>query len=332
MILVTGGSGLVGGHLLIHLLKQHKSVRALKRSNSQLKEFKLICAYYEVDFNETISRIDWVTGDLLDKTSLHDALKGISIVYHCAAIVSFGSSSPEVLQQTNVEGTRNLAEAALAHHISCFAFVSSIGALGQSKEGSTVTEETPWCAQNTSSIYSNSKYAAEQEVWKVSNAGLPVVIVNPGIVLGAGDFSKGSLQLFSQVRKGMPFYTRQISGYVDVRDVCRALVALVNQGIRNQRFILVSENLSNQTLFTLIAKALGKRAPYISIGRKGLLIAQKADALVSCITKRAAILTPEIISSALKQESYSSQKICNTIEFTFTPIRDTILSATKTLK
>lgn len=332
MIFVTGGSGLVGGHLLIQLLKQNQSVRALKRNNSKFDEFKLICAYYQVDFEETMSRINWVTGDLLDEASLYTALQGVTTIYHCAAIVSFGSSSPEVLRQTNIEGTRNLTKAALAHHISCFAFVSSIGALGQSENGSIITEDTPWSAKNTSSVYSNSKYAAEQEVWKASDEGLPVVIVNPGIILGAGDFSKGSLQLFAQVKKGMPFYTCQKSGYVDVRDVCRALITLVHQGITNQRFVLVSENLSNQALFTLIAQALGKNPPFILVGPKGLLFAKKIDALLSRIIRKPPTLTPEIVSSALKQESYSSNKICSTIGFEFTPIKETISSAIKTAK
>lgn len=327
MVFVTGGSGLVGGHLLIHLLKQNETIRALKRNSSSFNELRLICSYYRADFKETMSRIEWVTGDLMDEQSLETILEGVTTVYHCAAIVSFGNSSPETLKQINIEGTRNLIKAAGKQHISCFAFVSSIGALGQSKESETITEETPWSPDNTSSIYSNSKYAAEQEVWKLSTEGIPVVIVNPGIILGAGDFSKGSLQLFAQVKKGMPFYTCQKSGYVDVRDVCKALIELVQLKIYNQRFILVSENLTNRQLFTLTARALGKRPPFISIGKHGLAFAGKIDQLLSRITGRTPLLTPEIISSATKQENYSSEKIHQAIGFTFIPIKDSIYSA-----
>ncbi|NDV83319.1 NAD-dependent epimerase/dehydratase family protein [Bacteroides sp. 51] len=324
MVLVTGGSGLVGGHLLIHLLKQNEPVRALKRNNSSFDELKLICSYYQVDFSQVMSQIEWVYGDLMDEQSLEAALQGITTVYHCAAIVSFGGSSPETLKQTNIEGTRNLIQASLKQHISCFAFVSSIGALGQSQNGEMITEETPWNPDNTSSIYSNSKYAAEQEVWKLSAKGIPVVIVNPGIILGPGDFSKGSLQLFSQVKNGMPFYTCQKSGYVDVRDVCRAIIELVQQKIYNQRFILVSENLTNQQLFTWIAHAMNKRGPYISIGKRGLTLAAKLDRAFSRMLGKTPLLTPEIVSSALKQETYSSEKIRKTIGFTFIPMEESI--------
>jgi len=327
MVLVTGGSGLVGGHLLIHLLKKNETIRALKRHNSNFNELEIICSSYQLNFQEVVSRIQWVIGDLLDEPSLDRALQGVKTVYHCAAVVSFGASSSDTLQQTNIEGTRNLIKAAVKQHISCFAFVSSIGALGQSHNGEFITEETPWDPHNTSSIYSNSKYAAEQEVWRLSTEGIPVIIVNPGIILGAGDFSKGSLQLFSQVKKGMPFYTRQKSGYVDVRDVCRALIELVQHKIYNQRFILVSENLGNRELFTYIAHAMNKRPPFLSVGRRGLNWAGKINRVVSSITGTPPLLTPEIVASALKQENYSSEKIRKTLGFTFIPMKESIYSA-----
>lgn len=324
MVFVTGGSGLVGGHLLVYLIKKNEQVRALKRKNSSFNELKLICSYYRMDAEEVISRIEWVVGDLMDEESLDKALQGITTVYHCAAIVSFGNSSPEKLKQINIEGTRNLARAAKKQRVSCFAFVSSIGALGQSQHGEVITEETPWNPDNTSSVYSNSKYAAEQEVWKLSTEGIPVVIVNPGIILGAGDLTKGSLQLFSQVKKGMPFYTCQKTGYVDAEDVCWALVELVERKMYNQRFILVSENLTNRELFTCMADAMNKRAPWIPIGKIGLSVAEKIDKLLSKLTGKPPLLTPEIVTSALKQESYSSNKIRKAIGFVFISIKDSI--------
>ncbi|NDV65700.1 NAD-dependent epimerase/dehydratase family protein [Bacteroides sp. 224] len=327
MVFVTGGSGLVGGHLLIQLVKQNEQIRALKRANSQFKELRIICEYYQMEFDKVMAQIEWIEGDLLNPESLNNTLAGIHTVYHCAAIVSFGESSPNTLLQTNITGTQNLLEASLKNSISCFAFVSSIGALGQSQNGETVTEETPWNLHNTSSVYSNSKYAAEQEVWKASGMGLPVVIVNPGIILGAGDASKGSLLLYSKFKNGIPFYTPQRTGYVDVRDVCRALIMLVHQKVYNQRFILVSENLSNRELFTFIAKAVGKRPPFISVGKKGLLFAKGIERMITFISGRKPLLTSEIITSAVKQESYSSEKIREAYGFTFTNMEETISSS-----
>lgn len=324
MILLTGASGLVGGHLLVHLLKRKERVRALKRNSSQFDELKTICTFYHLDFEHVMSEVEWVVGDLLDPASLDKATAGVTVIYHCAAVVSFGTMSAETLRQTNIEGTRNLIEAAIRNKIDCFAFVSSIGAIGQSVHGETVDEETPWNIHNKSTIYSNSKYAAEQEVWKASTKGLPVVIVNPGIILGAGDDSKGSLQLISQVKKGISFYTRQKSGYVDVRDVCRALTTLVDRKQYNQRFILVSENLTSKQLFTIIARELGKRPPFIHVGKCGLTTVARIEKLLSRITGKPQLLTPEIIASALKQETYSSEKIKNTVGFDFIPIKECI--------
>lgn len=321
MVFITGSTGLVGGHLLIHLLKRGEKVRALKRSTSNLDELRIICDHYREDFKKVVSHTEWVEGDLLDKESLERAMEGVDVVYHCAAIVSFGTYSSDMLKRINVEGTRNIAALALKQKVSCFAFVSSIGALGQAKEGETITEETPWDPENTSSVYSNSKYASEQEVWKASEGGLNVVIVNPGIILGPDDFTKGSLKFFSVVKKGMPFYLPQQSGYVDVRDVCAALLLLTDRCIYNQRFILVSENLTNKQLFTLIARAVGKPAPFIPVGKRLLQLACHLDAILSRITGKSPLVTPEIVRSGTKKEIYSSEKFIRTTGFTFMPVK-----------
>ncbi|NDW11523.1 NAD-dependent epimerase/dehydratase family protein [Bacteroides sp. 214] len=327
MILITGSSGLVGGHLLISLLRKGENVRALLRSSSRLDELRLICHFYNEEFDSIYNKVEWVEGDLLNKTSLLQAMSDVNRVYHCAAVVSFGSSTANTLWDTNVAGTRNMVEAALESSIKSFVFVSSIGALGTAIAGKPVDEETPWNTANVSSVYTNSKYASEQEVWKGIAKGLQAIIVNPGIVLGAGDFTKSSLQLIEQIRKGMPFYTRQKSGYVDVGDVCRAIELLLEKELYNQRFVLVAESLTNKELFTFIARALNKRPPFIAVGKTGLKIACFLNTLLSKVTGKPPLITPEIARSASKQTVYSSDKIINATGFVFTPIEECIKKA-----
>ncbi len=327
MVFITGSTGLVGGHLLVQLFKRGEKIKALKKSMSSLRELKIICEHYGIEFTEIYAKVEWITGDILDKTSFSSALKDIKTIYHCAAIVSFGNCAPGILQQINIEGTRNITELALEYGIPCFAFVSSIGALGQSKTSETITEETPWNQNNDASVYSNSKYLSEQVVWEAAKKGLNVVIVNPGVILGAGDFTKGSLTFFSTVRKGMSFYTHQQTGYVDVRDVCRAMLYLVDNKIYNERFILVSENLTNRQLFTLIACALGRKPPFIPVGQNGLKLAAWLEKRLCRRTGKAPLLTPEIILSATKTDTYSSDKFIRTTGLEFVPMKKCIEEA-----
>lgn len=327
MVLITGSSGFVGGHLLVHLHKNGKKIKALRRKTSNFNELKIICDFYNVDFNKVISDTEWIEGDLLNIESIKSAFDDVDVVYHCAAIVSFGETSPETLKRTNITGTRNLVTLAQQYNISYFAFVSSIGALGQSIGNALITEETPWREDNNSSLYSNTKYESEQIVWEAIHTGMNAVIVNPGIILGAGDFSRGSLRFFSQVEKGMPFYTSQQTGYVDVRDVCSVIQILVERKIYNQRFTLVSENLTNKELFSMIARGLGKTPPFILLGHNALNFAGWIDRLISKITGKKVLLTNEIIHSATKKECYSSQKIRKVLDFTFIPINKCIKDA-----
>lgn len=327
MVLLTGGTGFVGGHMLVHLIQAGRKVRALKRKNSSTRELEIICRFYGEDFQSISSHIEWIEGDLLNPESLDNALINVQEVYHCAAVVSFDGKDPEQLNRINIEGTRNLVNATIHTDISNFIYISSIGALGESLSDKLITEATSWNLQNQSSAYSNSKYHAEQEVWAGIEKSLNVIIVNPGIILGAGDFTKGSLRFFSQVKRGMPFYTDQQTGYVDVRDVCKAILVLKEKQLFNMRFILVSENLTNKQLFTYIANALNKKPPFIRIGKTGLRIASMLNRLGCKISGKQPLLSREIVNSASGKHRYSSDKFLSNTGFSFTPMKKCIEDA-----
>ena len=217
MIFVTGGTGLVGSHVLLKLAKKGEILKALKRTNSSLEICKSVFSFYNAD--ALFDKINWVEGDVNDIPSLTQGMQGCEKLIHCAAIVSFYASDADLLKKVNIEGTANVMNVALASDIKKVGFVSSIATLGRNSTLGMVDEECQFKITKLDSNYALSKYYAEQEVWRASNEGLDVVIVNPSVILGPGDWTKGSSQIFQKIHKGLKFYTQGSTGYVDVNDV-----------------------------------------------------------------------------------------------------------------
>jgi dihydroflavonol-4-reductase len=234
MILVTGGTGLVGGNLIWHLLKENDRIVAIRRRTSNPEALRIIFSFYTSTIDEFLDRIDWIIADLLDENSISEAMQNISVVYHCAAIVSFDNKA-EIISETNVTGTRNVVRAALKNNISKLCFVSSIAACGSSGNDAATDEETGWKDSPNHSLYKLSKYYSEQEVWKGIKEGLNAVIVNPGVILGVSGTHTGSSEIFLHVQKGLMFYTKGGSGYVDVQDVVQAMILLTKSDISGER-------------------------------------------------------------------------------------------------
>ncbi len=323
MILVTGATGLVGGNLLWYLLQQNERVTAIHRPMSSFEPLRTIFRFYTTNPDEYLARIDWKIANVLDINSLEEAIQGISIVYHCAAMVSFGNNS-DTLVNTNVIGTRNMVAVAIRNNVRKFCFVSSIAACGKSSDNKLIDENTFWQENPDSSIYSRSKFYSEQEVWEGIKNGLNAVIVNPGVILGVSGNESGSSQLFSQVRKGLIFYTNGGSGYVGVQDVAKAMIQLTNSEISGKRFILVAENYSNKEILSWMADGFGKYRPFIPIGKRlfwfvGIIleISGKLFHFNSMIDRN----TSKI---ATKRKYYSNKRIKNEIGFEFTPIEKCI--------
>jgi dihydroflavonol-4-reductase len=332
LVFLTGGTGLVGGHLLIHLHKSGKNIRALIRSSSSFSQLKLICSFYGLPFETLKDSIEWVYGDTLDYVGLCDLMDGIEEVYHCAAVVSFNDQNKKELLQTNINGTSNMVDAAIRNKVKRFCFISSIGALGSAPDQDFIHEKTPRKGDKQVSAYSESKFRSELEVWRAASEGLNTVIVNPGVILGPGNPGKGSLLLFRNGRKGMPFYTKATTGYIDVRDVCRASMGLMEKRIYGKRFILVSDNIHNGNLFSMIAAEFGKKPPRIEAGKALLTIAALLSEAWGRITGKTAQLTMETIRTAQRPEKYSSKKICEVLDFKFIPLEQTVKDTCDFLK
>lgn len=323
MILVTGGTGLAGSHLLLELTRSGQKVRALKRSDASLEKIRKTFSWYVPDPDELLANIGWVDGNMLDIFSLETALEGVEQVYHCAGRVSFDKRDKNSMLRVNQNGTANLVNAALEAGVKKICHVSSVSALGKTQQGETITENHFWKTSRQNSIYAISKYAGEREVWRAHEEGLDAVVINPSIIIGPGDWKSGSTRLFSTIWNGVPAYTNGIGGYVDVRDVARIMVRLMNSEISGQRFIVTAENWSFEDIITSIAKVLHKKPPRIKLhpwmGEVGWI-----GENVLRLFGRTPTLTKEIARSAFHQFYYDNSKIKKALGYDFIPVEDAI--------
>ncbi len=323
MILVTGATGLVGGHLLWHLLQENITVNAIKRPSSNLKPLRQIFNFYTPHADAFLRRIKWRIADVCDEKTITDALVGIETIYHCAAVVSLNNGSDELIT-TNINGTKNVVNAALKNNVKRLCFVSSIAACGHATDENLITETTEIGNIEMRSAYARSKYYSEQEVWKGIKAGLNAVIVNPGVILGFSGTNKGSSELFARVRKGLPFYTLGGSGYIDVRDVVKIMIELTKGKINAERYILVAENYSNKDILSWIATGYGKKAPTICINKNSLQLIGRVSEIAGKMLGHSPKFDSAMARSATNIAFYSNAKITTLLQYTFIPIEKCI--------
>jgi len=316
MILVTGGTGLVGAHLLLHLLQKGHKIRATHRKGSDLKRVQHVFSYYTGNASELFNKIDWVEADITDIPALEFAFIDIEYVYHCAALISFDPRDYYKLRNINTKGTANIVNLCLAKNIKKLGYISSIAALGKSEATVNVDEETEWSDAEVN-VYALTKYAAEIEVWRGTQEGLDAVTINPGVILGSGFWHSGSGLFFKQVAKGLPMYPPGGTGFVSVQDVVKMITQLMESDIKNQRFIAVNKNLEHKEILSKIAKNLGKPSNKKTLKFWQLHAYSRFDFLIDFITRRGRKLTKKGVNALKRQEIYSNKKIKNTISFTF---------------
>ncbi|MCF7568396.1 NAD-dependent epimerase/dehydratase family protein [Sabulilitoribacter arenilitoris] len=324
MILVTGGTGLVGAHLLFKLIKNGETVRAIYRTERKLNNVKNVFSCYTENYESLFKSIKWVKADILDIPLLSNAFKGVSYVYHCAAFVSFEPNKYQLLRRTNIEGTANIVNLCISNNIKKLCYVSSIATTGNTTNNEPITENTEWNPEDDNSVYAITKYGAEMEVWRATQEGLNVVIVNPGLILGAGIWHYGTGSLFKKAHKGLKYFTSGTVGLVSVGDVVSIMVKLMNSPIKNERFILVAENWTYKDFLQVLAKAVKSKPPKNQASNNLLSLAWKLDWLKHKLTGKRRQLTKHITKSLITETNYSSYKIKKAIEFEFTPIEGSI--------
>ncbi|MCK9203749.1 MAG: NAD-dependent epimerase/dehydratase family protein [Bacteroidales bacterium] len=323
MILVTGGTGLLGSHLLFDLVQSGKPVRAIKRKNSDTNMVAKIFSYYIPDARDLASEIQWVEADLLDFGAMEDALEGITEIYHAGAVVSFYPKDHKAMLKVNIEGTANLVNQAIDHKVEKFCYVSSVATMGRAENNGLTSEETYWVTSRKNSVYSISKYGAEREVWRGMEEGLKAVIINPSVILGPGFWNDNS-GLFRLVWEGLKYYTQGVNGYVDVRDIVKAMTGLMDNNIFGQRFICSSENVSYKDFFTMIAKYLHKPAPSVNVPMALTSLAWRVETIRAFLTGSKPEVTREMAITTTQKYTYTHEKLCQTLNFKFRPVEESI--------
>ena len=188
-------------------------------------------------------------------------------------------------------------------------FVSSVAALGRIREDQAINETMNWTEETSNSEYGKSKYLAEIEVWRGMGEGLKVVVVNPVIILGASDWSKGSTAIFKSAYDEFPWYTEGSSGFVDVLDVVEAMILLMESSICDQRFILSGENLPYRDIFTMIANAFHKKAPHKKVTALLAEIVWRFEGIKGRITGKSPLLTKETSITARATVHFDNSKL-----------------------
>ena len=323
MILITGATGLVGGHLIWHLLQENSRVAAMKRANSDTESIKSIFRYYGSEPEALFQRITWREGDVENYDHLLVAMDGVSYVYHCAAMVDLGKNSQRMFD-VNVGGTENIVRAALNRNVKKLCFVSSIAALSDGNGNKPTDENTPFHENERTTLYGESKRLGEKVVHEAILKGLNAVTVNPGVIIGYSKNMTGSGELFKRVKKGLPFYTNGITGYVNVQDVVKAMIVLMKSEVKNERFVLVGENKTHKDVLRNIADGYGKYRPFIGMGKSLISISYALEMLGKLVG-----FTPLIDSSSartsISKKRYSSEKFKKTFpDFQFSSIENTI--------
>lgn len=327
MILVTGGTGLVGSHLLFKLTQKGHRVRAIFRNDKKIEAVKHVFSYYTDNVDAYFSKIEWVEGDITDIPKLTEAFKGITHVYHCAAFISFDPNYYHSLRQINIEGTANVVNLCISKNVEKLCYVSSIAAVGNEPSEALITEESSWNKDEDHSVYAITKYGAEMEVWRACQEGLDVVIVNPGVIIGPGFWRFGSGGFFKRIFKGLKYYTTGTTGYVSVDDVVNIMTLLMDGNIKNERYIVIAENLSFQSFFTKIANALNVEAPKKKASPLLLQIAWRMDWLRSKIKDKHRRLVRHSVNSIQSITDYDNSKIKRDLNYEFNSV-DSAISST----
>ena len=311
MILVTGGAGLLGNALIDMLLENCEHVRAIYNSTA-------------LTINPT-SNFETFKCDILNVYELEDAMQGVTEVYHCAGLVSFNPKDEKKLYSINVEGTANVVNAALNAGVKKLVHVSSVAALGRIRPGEMIDETLLWTEETSNSKYGHSKYLGEMEVWRGVAEGLNAVVINPSIILGAGNWNEGSTKIFKSVYDEFPWYTEGTTGVVDVKDVAVAMMQLMNSDITAEKFIVSAENISYRGMFTMMAKAFNKKAPTKKVTAFIAALIWRLENIKSKFTGVSPLLTKDTAGTALANVTYNNKKLLNFLPaFNYLPLQETI--------
>ena len=302
MILVTGATGFLGRNLILSLSEKRDNIVGQFRREKKLDETRsfFIANNKENFFNKII----WTKADITNFSEVQSLFDKVVEVYHCAAYVSMALYKTNYLNLVNITGTSYIVDNCINKKIKKLCFISSIAAIGEGMS-EEVTEETEWNPEIDKTPYSYSKYGSEMEVWRASQEGVPVVIVNPGIIIGN---NLNNSQIQKIIKNKFNFYTSGVSGFVTVEDVVKASIGLMEEKIKNERFILVSENISFKYFVSYIST---KNKNYsINMPKSILYLIWLIESFFSLLRLKNKFLTRALIKSLYSENHYNGKKIC----------------------
>ena len=299
MILVTGATGFVGRNLILSLSKKRDNLIGQFRREKKLEETRLF--FISKNKEEVFDRIIWRKADITNFSEVQSLFDDVIQVYHCAAYVSMAFYKTSYLNLVNITGTTYIVDNSIKKKIKKLCFISSIAAIGEGTK-EVITEDTQWNPEVDKTPYSYSKYGSEMEVWRASQEGVPVVILNPGIIIG------NDSQIQKIIKNKFNFYTSGVSGFVTVEDVVKAAIGLMQEKIKNERFILVSENISFKDFVNYFSK---KNKNYsIRIPKSILYLTWFIESFLSHLRIKNKFLTKALINNLYSKNYYNGNKIC----------------------
>jgi len=305
MILITGSTGFVGMHLLQTLSKTNIKIVALYRS----KEKKEITEIFLKKTKSIYKNIIWKRSDINDIIGLEDAFKDITHVYHCAGLISFSFSDKQRLNNINIGGTKNIVNLCIEKKISKLIYLSSISALGEESNEDNIT--TKFNNYNHKTPYAYSKYNAELEVWRGIEEGLKSVIINPGVIMGESILNNSPESKLKKMINQFPFffYTKGRSGFVNINDVIKVSISLMNSQISNERFIIVAKNYSYKLILEKLKKDLKTKKKLVRINKPVLNLILYFDTLTSFFGLKKKYMSSSLVESFFSQKKYNGNKI-----------------------
>ncbi|MGG5208342.1 NAD-dependent epimerase/dehydratase family protein [Chryseobacterium sp. MIQD13] len=322
MIFVTGATGILGRVIVLELLKKGKNVRASKRPGSNLNDVRHSYSFYTENPDDFFNKIDWVDVDFDDLDSLQNALKDVDEVYHCAAKVSFHPHDEKEMYHTNVKGTENLLFACEGSEVKKFLHVSTIAVLDIFNENGELDENSEFNSKEEHSAYAISKHLAEMEVWRASAEGLNTIIVNPGMIIGSGNWGQSSGDIFPTFEKNGFTFSGGTS-YVDVRDAAEISIELMEKNAFGERFILIAENKRYADLGKQIRSQLKLKEAKI-LTKSQLKMGRLANILFGWLIPKLRIITKSNIESISTLNTISNQKIKEKLDCQFIPVKESV--------
>ncbi|UWX61010.1 NAD-dependent epimerase/dehydratase family protein [Chryseobacterium oranimense] len=322
MIFVTGATGILGRVIVLELLKKGKNVRASKRPGSNLNDVRHSYSFYTENPDDFFNKIDWVDVDFDDIDALQEALKDVDEVYHCAAKVGFHPQDEKEMYHTNVKGTENLLFACEGSEVKKILHVSTIAVLDIFNERGELDENSEFNPKEEHSAYAISKHLAEMEVWRASAEGLNTIIVNPGMIIGSGNWGQSSGDIFPTFENNGFTFSGGTS-YVDVRDAARISIQLMEKNAFGERFILISENKKYAELGKQIRSQLGLKDAKI-LTKSQLNLGRLANILLGWLIPKLRIITKSNIEAISSLNTISNHKIKKELDYQFIPVKESI--------